>query len=394
MPAAIGQSHLTRMLILARALQQVGGEVTFGFAKYHQLLEREGFSFFIVADVSVIDFGSNVFAVYTPSFVERCVEEELRAIENFRPDVIVGDMRLTAAISSRVTGKPFVSIVNGYMTDYFDPVDVIKPEQQSRAGHAIASFFGRRIQAAQKRKLAGPFRTVAQRHGIKDLVSLYDFLKGDLTLIADLPEFCPLDHLPPSYRYVGPLIWEGGGQTLPDYLEARDRSRPLIYATTGNTGSALLLQLVLEAFRDDPVFDVVVTTGEYLQPAQVPRAANIHVERFIPGSAVLQQCVAAIHCGGNGTTYQVIGQGVPAVVVPFNNDQAINAWMIKRRRLGIPLSPSGLTGDQLRSAVMQAMQDSEIRESLRKFQFLVQNADGPGSAAREILSFISEGNSP
>ena len=109
---------------------------------------------------------------------------------------------------------------------------------------------------------------------------------------------------------------------------------------------------------------------------------------------MLQQCVAAIHCGGNGTTYQVIGQGVPAVVVPFNNDQAINGWMIKRRRLGIPLSPSGLTGDQLRSAVMQAMQDSEIRESLRKFQFLVQNADGPGSAAREILSFISEGNSP
>ena len=299
-------------------------------------------------------------------------------------------MRLTAAISSRVAGKPYISVVNGYMTDYFNPVDVIKPKEQGRAGHAIASFIGRRIQSAQKRKLAGPFRTVAQKYGIRDLVSLYDFLKGDLTLIADLPEFCPLAGLPPSYRYVGPLIWEGSGQALPEYLVTRDRSRPLIYATTGNTGSALLLQLVVEAFKDDPMFDVVVTTGEYLQPAQVPRASNIQVERFIPGSAVLQQCVAAIHCGGNGTTYQVVRQGVPAVVVPFNNDQAINAWIIKRRRLGIPLSPSGLTPDRLRSAVMQVTQDSEIREGLRRFQPLVQNADGPGSAAREILSFITE----
>ena len=40
------------------------------------------------------------------------------------------------------------------MTDYFNPVDVIKPKEQGRGAHAIASFFGRRIQAAQKRKLA------------------------------------------------------------------------------------------------------------------------------------------------------------------------------------------------------------------------------------------------
>ena len=388
-PSAIGLSHMTRLLLIARELRKREAEVAFAFKEKHRFLEQDGFEVFPVSDVSITDFSGNVFAAYTPQFVEQCVEEELKAIKTFQPDAIVGDLRLTAAISSRLAGIPYISVVNSYMTDYFNPVDVMIPEERSVFKHAIASIIGRGIQAVQKRALATPFRTVARKYGIKNLNPLYDFLKGDLTLIADLPQFCPLENLPANYHYIGPLIWEGAEDSIPDYMEKRNRSRPLVYATTGNTGKEKLIQLVVDAFKEDDSCEVVLTTGAYIQLGGTARTANIHIERFISGSLILRHCVAAIHCGGSGTCYQVISQGIPSVVIPFNNDQKINAWLIKRRRLGIPLSPSGLTGNQVRLAVRKAIQDANIRQSLQRFKELLAGVDGPKSAADEIASFLT-----
>jgi hypothetical protein len=92
------------------------------------------------------------------------------------------------------------------MTDYFDPVDVMIPKQTRPLEHKIASIAARAIQRSQKRTLATHFREIAQKHRPEKLVSLYDFLTGDLTLIADLPEFLPLENLPRNFRYIGPLI--------------------------------------------------------------------------------------------------------------------------------------------------------------------------------------------
>jgi len=114
---------------------------------------------------------------------------------------------------------PYISVVNGYITDYFDPVDVMIPKDTRPFDHKVASIASKAIQQVQKRTLAAPFRAVAQKYGLKKLVSLYDFLTGDLTLIADLPEFLPLENLPRNFCYIGPLIWQGLNDTVPDYLK-------------------------------------------------------------------------------------------------------------------------------------------------------------------------------
>jgi UDP:flavonoid glycosyltransferase YjiC (YdhE family) len=391
-PGAIGLSHLTRLLLIARSLRESEAKVAFAFKEKEGLLERNGFEVFTVPDVEVRDFSSNVFAEYSETFVEQMVEAELKAIEAFRPDAIVGDLRMTAAISSRVAGVPYISVVNAYMTDYFDPVDLLIPKERSAVRNAVASVAGKAIQAVQKKALATPFRSVAKKYGVRGLTSLYDFLRGDLTLLADLPEFCPLENLPADYRYIGPLIWEGDDESARPFLENRDRSKPLIYATTGNTGKEKLIELVFDAFDGDDAFEVVLTTGEYIQPPVRTRAKNIRVERFIPGSMVLKHCAAAIHCGGNGTTYQTIAQGVPAVVLPFNNDQKINGWLIKRDRLGIPLAANGLTGAQLRQAVKALIGNPSYSQPLEYFRSLLAKSDGGKNAVKEIALFLKAGD--
>ena len=127
-------------------------------------------------------------------------------------------------------------------------------------------------------------------------------------------------------------------------IEELARNKPLLYATSGNTGGEALIDLVAEAFRDDPTYEVLLTTGVYIDPDRVSYSDNIHVERFIPGSAVMRLSQAVIHCGSQATAYQALAQGKPALAIPFNNDQRNMAWLIKKNKVGIPLSAAWFDG--------------------------------------------------
>ncbi|MCP4341393.1 MAG: hypothetical protein GY799_21560 [Desulfobulbaceae bacterium] len=375
--------------MIARCLRQRGVWVTFGYRVPHSLLQRAGIKIFPISDIEINDFSSNVFAAYTPELIEQAVQDELAAIKQFRPDVVVGDFRLTAAISSRLAGLPYVSVVNAYMTEVFDPVDVVMPHGH---GRTIASMIGGLLYSGQKRAVAKPFRSVARRHGIKDLNTLFDFLTGERTLIADLPEFCPLKKLPSEFHYIGPLIWEGQEESMPDILSKRSPNKQLLYVTTGNTGSADLLNFVADSFANHPSYDVLMTTGAFIDPATVRRAPNISVHRFMPGSEVLHHADAIIHTGGNGTTYQAIAAGVPAIVIPFNNDQKINAWLAMRNGVGKSFSPAGLTGKQIFAALHELREDSTVHHRLALLAARIAESNAPDTAASHIQA-VAAGNS-
>ena len=388
-PSAIGRAHLNRLILIAQELQHQGIDIAFGFQNPNDsTLEEYNFAVFPIADATITDFSANVFAAFTPTLIEQCVKDELKIIETFQPDAIVGDFRLTAAISAKVAGIPYISVVNAYMTDYFDPVDVMMSKDKNPWQYRLASVTGKAIQSTQKKQLATPFREVAQKYHLKKLVSLYDFLTGDSTLIADSPEFCPLENLPQNFRYIGPLIWEGFNQTVPEYINQINPNKTIIYATTGNTGKKKLIQLVIDGFKNDLNYEVILTTGAFIHPDTVPKSGNIHVARFLPGSQVMKHCQAAIHCGGNGTVYQALSQGIPAVVIPFNNDQMINGWLIKKHQVGIPLSPSKLTGEQIKLAVKQVIATGEIKKNLQYFKNVLAKTNGAKFTVEQILSFL------
>ena len=50
----------------------------------------------------------------TSSSLDRYVEEDLRLIDSFRPDVVVGDFRVSLAISARKARIPYVNVTNAY----------------------------------------------------------------------------------------------------------------------------------------------------------------------------------------------------------------------------------------------------------------------------------------
>ena len=129
-----------------------------------------------------------------------------------------------------------------------------------------------------------------------------------------------------------------------------------------------------------------LTTGSYNDPPANP-PPHVHVARYARASEILKRAVAVVHCGGNGTTYQALLAGVPAVVVPCNNDQRINAHLLKRHGLGLALELDKVTGPVLRAATELVVADTKLRPCLLRFQELTTRARGPEAAADEIVTF-------
>jgi UDP:flavonoid glycosyltransferase YjiC (YdhE family) len=104
----------------------------------------------------------------------------------------------------------------------------------------------------------------------------------------------------------------------------------------------------------------------------------------------MQMSDLVIHCGGDGTTYQCLKNGLPAIVIPFNNDQRIKAHLIRHNRVGVALSVDRLSPARLLAVTRTLLEDTAARRQARSLQRQLQQADGPGTAAASILAFLQQ----
>src|SRR5436309_9650600 len=66
-----------------------------------------------------------------PAFIEESLAVELRAIDEFAPQVIYSDLNLTASISARLRGKPLASLCNlAWTPPYLLDEDFVEDEEQ------------------------------------------------------------------------------------------------------------------------------------------------------------------------------------------------------------------------------------------------------------------------
>lgn len=391
MPSSVGRSHLTRLVLIAQALRQRGYTVAFGFARADELLQHEGFDVYPIRDIPTPDFrktpNPNLYAAYDPPTIEDLLADERQLYQQVGAKIVVGDLRPTVAISARLEQRLYVVVVNAYATDWFNPVSTMIDPSARPLAHWFASRVGGYFHRRQKRQVSRWLRHAAFRWGVRGLKSIGKFYEGDLTLLADIPQFVPLQQqLPASAQFIGPLIWEGTDQTPRDYTPS---GKFLIYATLGNTAHPALGRLIIQTFGGNDQIDVLLTTGGTANPAEFDAPRNVTIRRFVAGSAVLRHASLAIHAGGNGTTYQVLAHGVPSLVLPINADQAINARLLQKHGLGRALPINDTPPDRLYQAAQAlAMGDDDLHDRLADVQAVIQASDAPDAAATAIAGLL------
>ncbi len=262
-----------------------------------------------------------------------------------------------------------------------------------RARNAVTRFRARALKAAFG-LLSWPVMRKASAlraaHGLPPLrVSVTQFAGTmPLYLMPSTPAFdYQRTDLPPSVRYVGPLVWnKPANEPPPPWLDQLPQGQPLVYVSEGTIpmDTAPLLKAAAEGLAGLPV-QVVMTTGSQRDPAALgldPVAPNVRVERWVPLSDLLPRTRVVVTTGGSGTVLAALRDGVPVLVVPTAWDQPENAWRVVDAGAGLRLAPRRCTPARLREAVRRLLTEGSFLESARRLAADFAEYGGAAQAAQ------------
>ncbi len=372
-------AHVGRAMIVARRLEREGAKVVFATGSAHQELARkEGFKprevFCVAPELAhaAIRRGSHIFDLPT---LKNYVESDLALLHQEKPDLVIGDMRLSLNISAELACVEYWSILSGYLTNYY-----IAPQSPPQT-FPIVRFFGNRISKAIFPALkslmlyyyATNFRRYRKEMGLDPVVNdIFDVIASPhRNLIADLPRFIPCANLPPHFEYIGPLIWEPDLPD-PDWLGKLSPDIPTAYVSMGSTGDPNDLLRILISMRDAG-WQVVTTIGKF---AQAP--SGVFSTPFARGSSLLRHSNLSICHGGSGTIYQAVSGGVPVIGIGTFHDQEINLERAEALRWGKALNPLGWEEADLFNAIESVFTSeylTAINDGQSEIRHFIQDAD-------------------
>lgn len=298
--------------------------------------------------------------LYPLDTLRQYVREDLQLLDRIKPDVVVGDFRLSLSASARVARIPYVALTNAYWSPYASqrrfPVPCLPMTRV--VGLPLASALFRLARPFAFAWHTVPLNRLRHEYGLPslglDLRRVYT--DADLTLYADVPELVPTSGLPDNHRYMGPVEWSPA-IPMPE-LPPREPGVPLIYVTMGSSGAEALLPHILAALSGRACHVAVATAGVVLK--DIP--SNTTAADFLPGDLMSARASLVICNGGSPTSHQALARGVPVLGIPFNLDQHLNMEYVSAYGAGLSLRPEKATIANLQTTLKALLTDPHYKQ--------------------------------
>ncbi|MCK6398996.1 glycosyltransferase [Thauera aminoaromatica] len=344
-------AHVARPYVVAQSLSPEAFEVVFARpSSFAWLTAGSGFR---TIDLPCQD--GKVFArrlehgrpLYDYATLAAYVEQDLALIDAERPDVVVGDFRLSLSVSARLRNVPYVTICDAYWSPEYPsqpPLPVLSFTRFTPI--PLASLLFRYVAPLAMRLHTLPLERLRAHHGLPslghDLRRCYT--DADLRLFANFPELFPELMESRHASFIGPISWSPPADAP---LEFARSGRPLVYVTMGSSGDVGVLGGVIEALG---AFDceIVVTTAGRKIPAEL-RSSSTRIFDYLPGDQVCRLASLVVCNGGSPTTNQALAHGVPVLGIASNMDQFLNMRAVEEFGAGILVR-----GDRARPARLRA----------------------------------------
>ena len=350
--------------MLARAAQQMGYDVVFATdERDHWLLRQDTLHVRSIHSISPAQFlgaiaqGSPLFDYET---LRAYVDEDLRLIENVRPDLVIGDLRFSLSVSARLANVPYVAISNAYWSPYWRGAQFDAPPLAStrRVPLTVANALFKLVRPMAFGWHARPLNRVRRDFGLRALRfdMRYVYTDADYVLYADADEMFPLTDAPPTHRFLGPVIWSPSMQ-WPAWLHRIPQDRPVIYLTLGSTGDPRQLPAIAATLAERPVCLIVATAGR-IDPGSLP--PHVFSAPFLPGDAAARMATLVICNGGAPTSQQALAAGVPVLGIATNMDQLLNMQAVSRTGAGLALRGERTSAAEVDHAAGRIMDDASF----------------------------------
>jgi UDP:flavonoid glycosyltransferase YjiC (YdhE family) len=383
----VSLAQVVRLYVLSRCLEPARYEVWFASAGYDPLIFRDAAlrrypirSMSAAAMMRRVERGGQL---YDQRTLAGYVREDLEMLERVQPALVVGDLRLSLAISAPKLGVPYAALINAYWSPYGVREHFPLPE------HPIVRLLGYERVAPHLHRampfvldyLARPINALRRRHGLPEIGSLLEVLTfGDHTLYPDVPELTPLGDAPPGHRFLGPVFWSPD-VALPRALLRREDTRPLVYVTLGSTGSLRVLRALLAALARLPVRVLLATAGRF-RTADLPE--HVIPADFVPGHEAARRAQLVICNGGSSTAYQALHEGVPVLGLPFNFDQSLAMNAIERAGAGRAVRMGDASAENLRQQIERLLHDDRAHAAARRISLALRRID----SAQRFAEFV------
>lgn len=355
-------AHTARPLKLARLIDKSKHELIFAAGNYHNLIRNEGHKYIIpIYSQTPEQFAKKLYQTkpgYDYKLIKKYIEEELEIIEKIKPDLIIGDFRLTLGISAKVKKVPFHLITNTYWATF-------KNEDMVLSENILKKIWGQTIGSLMLKLPTTkffidlqfkPFAKACIEYGLeppKSLAEAYSY--ADHILLDDIKELYerPLNK---PHTFLGPILWEPIMEIPKEIKTHRD----LIYLSFGSSGKIAGITKDMT----DKTFIAATAKREY------PKANNLLTYDYLPAISVLDYCKLSITNGGVAS-YQAISKGIPVITIPNNLDQFLFSRILEKHNLSKLIRLDQIK--QLKEAVNESLNDSKEKEQLNKFKNIINS---------------------
>jgi len=391
-------AHVSRCVEVGKILRRdYGYDVVFaGNGKFMKMPQSLGFktdTVFTVPGERTLELARRAGLVSYRWWNRVCLESihsDLECIKRQKPDAVMGDMHWSAGTAAEMTGVPYVAITNAHWTNFFSAkIHALNDHFTTRfAGKKNAERLIPLLRDGIGRYWVLPYLRFRKKNGMdtSKLKNVLSLTEGDLTLLADIPEYGPTENLPSTVRYVGPIMWEPE-MPMPAWFDRLDSSRPVFYFTMGSTGYTRFFNQAIQIFGDTEYQIVITTGGLFLDVDRIP--ANCFIEEFAPGRPIMEKSTAVVNHGGNGTVYQAITAGTPIIGIPYHLDQEINLQRVEELGFGLMISERRCSAATLFEALQKLVRDPSYRQNARKLQSSLKKYPGPALAAQYVNEFLA-----
>ncbi|MCL2656760.1 MAG: glycosyl transferase family 1 [Betaproteobacteria bacterium] len=305
--------------------------------------------------------------LYTLQELQAYVRHDQALFEDFSPDIVIGDFRISLAVSARKRGIPYVALSNAYWSPNFirPPLAPELPFTKflpiSLANHVFAAIAPLAFQFH-----ANPMKKLRQEYGLSNrgFTLNHAYTESDLTLYCDAPELCPTLQLGPTERLIGHVGW-APDVPLPSWWENVPNSKPIVYINLGSSGNIKNSLKILTGALNCGVTVIFATAGR--KHPELPQTEQLFTTDFIPGDLVARKAAAVICNGGSPATYQSLCEGTPVLGVPANLDQHLNMYLVSQARLGQQVRSDRCSIQAIESRLSRLLNDPLARERAQAF---------------------------
>lgn len=397
-------AHTGRALMVAQKLRELGHKVVFAVdtetkpdekgkptqRKYVELIKEACFEIYhlpwLVGEDTLMR-GMQIKGGTMGYYNTRMIEEEtgnmisiLKEIEGKKkkPDIMLTDHAFVASIPADIMNIPVASLWNFLITNY-NRTKLSPPEN-----HPIKKFLYKLggdnlIELLEKLQMVKvisgillvkwvlPYDWVRIKYMLKEKRfikikrNMYSQSCGDINLFPDYVAFggMKINHkaLP-----VGPILWEPEAsaqdqQLVSDFENffARDKEKPLIYVTMGDSGMLELFKLIIKALKGKD-YRVAITTGGQFDISELGEfPENFFAIPFYPGKEICKKASLMINHGGSGSLNQAIQNKLPQICIPTHVDQQWNSDLVAREGLAKQILLGNLSVESLGAAVEELL---------------------------------------